>query len=397
MSEYSRNIKWGHIAALVALDVAISISWIAYHKYQPNLLDQFGYADKGLYLAIIQGIVLLLTPPAAGYIADRIRQKRGERLPVINVGINVVSMVFMVVALTVFADPNGTLSALFPVLIVLWLISMNVFHSPAISTVEMFVPPTKLPQAMAVLAVAMDVTQALEPSIVDLIEFFGGPVTFAVGGILVFGTGWWFSRMVKRLPKEEIAEEHGAHGHEHHDHGHDHNHDHDHGHDHDHSHDHGHLHANPRSNFPLVFILGLGLGVAMTCFFDLFPDWAENARTGFIGASGMKGSFFISLLVIGAALLSYPISIFAERQGVQKTALAGALLSAFLIFGLANSTGWIATAMFSMYPIAFATISVTFLPIAFMSLGTKYKVLGVGIFFSGVELAGSVVDVLQAM
>ena len=412
MSAFPRHIQWKQIGALVALDVAIAISWIAYTKYQPNLLTEFGFGAYGLQLAIVEGAILFLTPPVAGYIADRIRQRNGNRLPVINVGINFVSMVFMAVALLIFAEPGGAVATVFPVLIVLWLISMNIFHSPAISTVELFVPPYKLPQAMAFLAVAMDLTQALEPSIVTIIDALGGPITFATGGILVFGTGWWFSRMVKNF---RVEDHHDAappealhpldHGHHHH-HDHDHDHNHDHGHSHDHGHDHGHDHshhppANPfapsKSNFGLVLLLGVLLGGAMACFFDLFPGWSEQQRLGFVGPGGMEGVYFVSILAVISALLSYPLAIFAQRQGLYKVALTGSLLAAFLLFGIYHSTDTLATIMYFMFPLAFSLMSVSFLPIAFMSLTQKNKVLGIGLFFSGLEFAGSVVDVVQAM
>lgn len=427
----ARKIRWNQVLALLALDLAIIISWIAYNKYQPALLVQFRLEEFGVALAIVQGLILFLTPPAAGYAADRLRRKGGTRLPVITIGINFVSMVFMVVALTVFADPNGTLRALFPLLVVLWLISMNIFHSPAISMVETMVPANKLPQVIALFAVVMEACQALEPSIIDMIEYFGGPLTFAVGGALVFGTGLWFSRVAKDLLSMDNEGEgagghshpHGDHDHSHdhsdHDHSHDHNgHSHDHG-DHDHSHDHGdhghshdhsghdhggHSHShdpyNPprqRSNFFLVFILGTVLGVATTFFFDIFPDWSEQ-QLRFVGPSGdIKGGYFISILIAFAAIITYPLSLLAQKAGIRKMASTGTFLAVFAGFGLSFASGDIAMTYYVLFPIAFAIMTVTYLPIAFGSIARRQMVLGVGIFFSGVELAASTVDVLQAM
>lgn len=438
----ARKIRWNQVLALLALDLAIIISWIAYNKYQPALLVQFRLEEFGVALAIVQGLILFLTPPAAGYAADRLRRKGGTRLPVITIGINFVSMVFMVVALTVFADPNGTLRALFPLLVVLWLISMNIFHSPAISMVETMVPANKLPQVIALFAVVMEACQALEPSIIDMIEYFGGPLTFAVGGALVFGTGLWFSRVAKDLlslnnegaggGEHSHAHDHGGqdHSHDHsgHDHsGNDHSHDHsDHSHDHsshDHSHDHsdhdhsshdhsghdhsGHDHSghshdpyNPpreRSNFFLVFVLGTVLGVATTFFFDIFPDWSEQ-QLRFVGPSGdIKGGYFISILIAFAALITYPLGLLAQKAGIRKMASTGTFLAVFTGFGLSFASGDIAMTYYVLFPIAFAIMTVTYLPIAFGSIAKRQMVLGVGIFFSGVELAASTVDVLQAM
>lgn len=355
------KIQWTQVWSLVALDVAIIISWIAYHKYQPSLLKQFGFADFTFELAIVQGVILFLTPPIAGYFADKIRKERGERLPVVNVGISFVSMVFMVVAFTVFANPTGWIQLLFPVMVVLWLISMNIFHSPAISTVELFVPPQKLPQVMAIFAVIADLAQSIEPSIVDLIDYFGAPLTFAVGGILVFGTGYFFQKSAKSLiANDEVHEDFSA------------------------------FHPE-KSNYPLVFVLGIGLGIATTFFFNIAPDLAQKSIN-----IGIKGNYFISLLIAVAALVSYPISHVVEKQGVSKMATWASVSCAVLIGVLSLSSGMMSMICFFVFPVAFATMTVSYLPLAFMRLNAANKVLGIGLFFSGVELANSIVEIVQA-
>lgn len=359
------QIKWRQVWSLVALDVAIIISWIAYHKYQPSLLKQFGFADFTFELAIVQGVILFLTPPIAGYFADKIRREKGERLPVVNVGITFVSMVFMVVAFTVFVNPAGWIKFLFPVMVVLWLISMNIFHSPAISTVELFVPPEKLPQVMAIFAVIADLAQSIEPSIVDIIDYFGAPITFAVGGVLVFGTGYFFQKAAKDLvSNEEIHAEFSAFDRE-------------------------------TSNYGLVFFLGVGLGVATTFFFNITPDLAEQSLD-FVTAEGFKGNHFASILIAVAALVSYPISNVVEQQGVSKMAAIATILCFTLIGGLYFTSGILSLSLFIVLPIAFAIMTVSFLPLAFMRLDANNKVLGVGLFFCGVELANSLVEILQA-
>ena len=360
------SIKWEQVWSLVALDTAIIISWIAYHKYQPSLLAQFGFSEHTFELAVVQGIILFLTPPIAGFVADSIRKKKGERLPVVNVGITFVSMVFMAVAFTVFANPSGILQMIFPLMIVLWLISMNIFHSPAISTVEMFVPPQKLPQVMAIFAVIADLSQSIEPSIVDVIDYFGAPITFAIGGILVFGTGYLFQKSTKNLiVNEEIGIEFAA------------------------------FHAK-KSNFVLVFILGSALGIGTTFFFNIMPDIA-NSSLSFIGEEGLKSNYFTSILIAFAALISYPISMVVEKQGVNKMAIISSLACLLIMPIIYYGTGSFMLIFFIAFPIIFATMSVSYLPLAFMRLDAANKVLGIGLFFSGIELANSFVEALQAM
>jgi hypothetical protein len=361
------TIQWRQLSALIALDVAIIISWIAYHEYQPKLLAQFKFTEFGLMLKVIQGIILFITPPLAGLIADRIRQQNGNRLPVISVGINFVSMVFMAVAFTVLTEPTGFIRNLFPLMIVLWLMSMNIFHSPAISTVELFVPPQKLPQVAAIFAVIAGLAEALEPSIVDIIDLFGAPITFAVGGILVFVTGYLLQKATKDLTTQSGSESYVGYD------------------------------SVKTSNFLLVFMLGLGMGIFTAVFFKLFPAWAEM-QLPFLQANNFKGSFFISILVGLGAVLSLPLSRQVERYGVEKSALLGFGLASILVLLIyVNLNPYLNLMLYIAFPIAFALISVTALPIAFLNLCNRNKVLGIGLFFSGVELAGSVLEILQAL
>ncbi|OJJ15180.1 hypothetical protein BKI52_39640 [marine bacterium AO1-C] len=364
---HNQNVQWRQVWSLVALDLAIVISWIAYHKYQPELLKQFRFDQFKFQLALVQGLILFATPPIAGWFADRARRKGSGHLPVVTVGINFVSMIFMVVAVTIWTNPSGLVRLMFPLMIVLWLVFMNIFHSPAISTLEMFVPTEKLPQVMAIFAVITDVAASLEPSIIDLISIFGAPVTFAVGGVLVFGSGIWLQRTLRSF--EPIGEDASV--------------------------QEGSETAIKKSRFDVVIIVGLFLGLATMFFFELFPQMTEQ-KLSFLSADGFKGSYFTSALIAFSAVLSYPLSLWAQRFSVVKAAWAGGIGFVITLLMILTTSGNIALIGFVLYPVFFAIMSVTFLPIAFVSLSSRQKVLGVGLFFSGIQLASSVVEAMQA-
>lgn len=360
----TQEIRWRAIVSLVFLDLAILISWLAYHEYQPALLAKFQFSEFAIPLAILQGLILFITPPIAGLMADRLVRKGGNRLPVVTIGINFVSMVFMVVAVTILVkDPGGIIRWLFPVMVALWLVAMNIFHSPAISTIELFVPPQKLPIVIAIFAILSDLIAATEPVLVDIIDFFGAPITFATGGLLVFGTGFWFQRASKKL----VA-------------------------------NHDETSAEPssvvKSNFVSVFLLGLGVGAFMTCFFKLFPNWMDD-NPAVLGLVGIPGGYFTSILIAFAALFSFPMGILAQKVGTKKLAIIGAAVAAAIIGLLQLNLGSAEIGLYALYPIAFAACSVTFLPLAFGHLEKRHLVFGIGIFFSGFEMLASLVDVLQ--
>lgn len=377
------EIQWKAILSLIFLDLAILISWMAYHEYQPQLLVLFKFDDFSLPLAILQGIILFVTPPIAGLIADRMIKKGGNRLPVVSIGVNFVSMVFMVVAVTVFAEPGGIIRMLFPLMVALWLIAMNIFHSPAISTVELFVPEAKMPIVVALFVILADMVAALEPILLDLIRFFGGPLTFAVGGALVFTSGWLFTRVTKNLVAAQDMNEEGP-------------------------------YATKKTNFFIVFLLGLMVGGATAVFFKVFPQWISEkgflvsfvpelaTRANEVWNTTTKGTFgmhyasiFTSILIAIAAVLSFPMGFLAQRIGTRFLAMTGGVMAALLIVGIYFSSGPLALALCALFPIAFAACTVTFLPIAFQNLEKRHIVFGIGIFFSGVELLSSAIDVMQ--
>jgi MFS family permease len=384
-SSAQNTIHWKAILSLIFLDLAILISWMAYHEYQPALLQLFKFTEFTVPLAILQGVILFVTPPIAGLVADRMIKKGGNRLPVVSIGINFVSMVFMVVAITVFAEPGGIIRLLFPLMVALWLIAMNIFHSPAISTVELFVPESKMPIVVALFVILADMVASLEPILLDLIHFFGGPLTFAVGGALVFTSGWLFTRVTKTMVVNQDASAAAT-------------------------------TSTKKTNFPVVFLLGLLVGAATTFFFKLFPalvdqkslmvtfvpDLATTATQIWNPENGNTfgvhyASVLTSILIAVAAVLSFPMGILAEKVGTKLLAGIGAALAAVLVLAFYLTTGATALVFAIAFPVAFAACTVTFLPIAFQNLEKQHIVFGIGIFFSGVELLSSVVDVLQVL
>src|SRR4051812_38286746 len=188
--EESTAIHWKQLWSLAALYASIIIGWIAYQNYQPKLLIQFGFTQFAFFLALSQAIILVLTPPIAGKMGDKFRFEQGHRIPVISSGISFAAMIFMAVAFTLFTNPGETFKWILPVLIVLWLVAMSIFTSPALSTVELFTPVDKLPKAMALLTIVANLVYAVEPVIVDIIDYLGAPITFIAGGAVTLASGY---------------------------------------------------------------------------------------------------------------------------------------------------------------------------------------------------------------
>src|SRR5260221_486406 len=52
--------NWNQVYSLLALNAALVISWIAYHNYQPKVLEIFHFTELKLFLIIAKGLILVL-------------------------------------------------------------------------------------------------------------------------------------------------------------------------------------------------------------------------------------------------------------------------------------------------------------------------------------------------
>ena len=96
-----KKSEWNQIYGLMALNAAIVISWIAYHNYQPKVLELFNFQELSFFLVVAQSVILVFIPVAAGIIGDAMIKKNGNSLVVFTVGVSVTGMEFMCVAFVV--------------------------------------------------------------------------------------------------------------------------------------------------------------------------------------------------------------------------------------------------------------------------------------------------------
>jgi MFS family permease len=361
------TIKWKQVYSLLALEFAVIISWIAYHEYQSAVLTQFGLSNFTLEFLVLQAIILFVTPPIAGKVADNMRKKNGKYLPIVNFGVSVVSMIFMSVALTVFIEPNDFTKILLPVLIVFWLISMNIFRSPAFSMVEVFVPQQYLPRVIAIFVLVSDLAFSLEPSVVTIIQAFGGPATFAIGGVLVFTTGYIFFKNSKDLNANPDNADFNIDT------------------------------ADGKSNLFLVSLIAVVIGLFTTYVFKLLPDVLES-KIDFLTEEGFSGTYFVSILVAVSAFISLYLGRILQRENLGKNLIIGTVtLTALLALVHVFSSTMVLITICVFLPFFFSLISVTSLPIIFYNLSARQTIFGIGLFYGFSELVDSLLDIVQEM
>jgi hypothetical protein len=357
--------NWNQIYSLLALNAAIVISWIAYHNYQPKVLEIFKFQDLAVFLVAAQALILVFIPPIAGVIGDRVIRSGGNRFVVFTVGISVTAMVFMCVAFTVGTASTINLTAALPFMIVVWLISMNIFHSPANSMLEMFASAKSLPSAMALMVMTTELLYALEPLIVDFVDFIGPVSTFALGGVLLVITGYIFRRTTKDIQLTRSSDEL----------------------------------RTTKSKFHLVLLAGITLGLAVALIKNYVPrkiDLAEQLLVQSGDTLGVTGAVVISMLLALAAIVAWPMSKYIDRIGTEKGLLFG-LLGTFACLGIivmaSNAYVVVATALLAA-PF-FSLASVSAFPYALSNLSVRNLTLGTGVFFGSVEIADGLMNIIE--
>lgn len=364
------EIQWKQLWSLAALYASVVIGWIAYQRYQPKLLVQFEFTNFAFLLTVVQGLILTITPPIAGRLGDKYRFERGNRLPIISAGISFAAMIFMAVAFTLLGNPGEIFKWVLPVLIVLWLMAMSIFTSPALSTVESFMPVEKLPRAMAILTIVGNLLYALEPVIVDIIDFLGAPATFITGGVTVFVSGYALKKNAltslmksddkNQRPQASIKLD------------------------------------TQRSQYGFILLMGISLGIATSCLFNVFPQIMETKLASVL--QGSPGSIIAVGILIISALLSLPFSSLVMSYGLVRSFWISSVLVVVAITGILFLNGPLAVLlMTAIFAIGFTALSVSSLPLAIGKANYYQKVFCVGIFFAGVEMVEAIMDVVQAL
>jgi len=143
-----------------------------------------------------------------------------------------------------------------------------------------------------------------------------------------------------------------------------------------------------------IFFLGSALGIATTALFKFFPAAMHN---NLISLLDLQGKYLIVIILLIAAVFSLPASKIIDRYGVQNVFWYSTAAIIVCILGVLLIDTAFTTLLFgSIFALCFALLSVSSLPLAINEANYYEKVFCVGIFFSGVELPDSLVDIFTS-
>ncbi len=358
----SDTVNWKQIWSLLSLNAALIISWIAYHNYQPQILDQFGFEHYEGFLKKTKLLVLLIVPPLAGFIADKLFKANDKRVPLITVGVSLTALIFMLVASTIGSNPIVNLSAYLPYMIVFWLISMNIFYAPALAMLEKFVPASQFTIVMGIYVLTSDLIYALEPAIVGLINFFGAPFTFLFGGSIVLASGIWFSSTYKSWSNAQRNEQQEK--------------------------------THSESTQPIkIWFYAFLFGVAFAYLMNVLPNQLEQKLIR-ADIGDYTGDVIVSGLLLFTALAAWGLSKRVTPANL-KASYIFSFIGVMLLFVVSMYLKEVA-ALFPLILVVptLAILSVSTFPLVMSYSSAKNKMLAAGLFISGVEFPDSVLELL---
>jgi hypothetical protein len=226
---------------------------------------------------------------------------------------------------------------------------------------EMFAPAKDLPAAMALIVLTTELLSAFEPLIIIFINNIGPIVTFAVGGILMIVTGYFFRKTTRNIQFKRDAEE-----------------------------------ATAKENKYLnVLVAGLALGLATALIKNYMADWIL-AKADFSLTS--DSSVLVAGVLIISAICAVPLVRYINKFGIATSmmyGLIGTFASLALIYFVPSSI--VAILLAVMVGLSFSFASVAAFPYALSNLSPRHITLGAGAFFGCVEVAESVINYLQAV
>ena len=352
--------KWPLIWSLVSLNTAIIISWIAYHNYQPVLLERFGFMELEPLLGYSKLLVMATVPPLAGYLADRLRSRGSKKLPLLTAGVGITALIFMTVAATISPQALLPMQNVLPVMIVLWLISMNLFYAPALATLEEFVPAGQFTAVMGVYILTSDMAFALEPAIILLVDFLGAPLTFITGGVLIGVSGFMFQKFYSKT--DEMDSEHFE-------------------------------VKDTKSSFHMVLLAGAALGFIMAYLINVYPVILESKMVGssFDFHIELSISIVLALTAICAFFIAKRIGQY-EKPKLLLISFFGSLMALFSFYLLPGVFSFLGISI--LIP-CLAALSVTGFPLAISNASTKDKMFAAGLFIAAMEIPDSALEIIM--
>lgn len=180
-----RSILWKQVWGVAGVHGAISLCWVIYGLYIPDILKSLDYPPEMVTnLLAIENLLSAGIEPVMGALSDRWQRAIGTKMPLIIVGALLAGGLFILVPVSLAL---GIDRQVFVGMVIVWAMAMAIFRSPVLSLLAGFAIDTGLPQAMGVLTLVGGVVNALRFFVGKFILSLSAPVTFVIGSGALLG------------------------------------------------------------------------------------------------------------------------------------------------------------------------------------------------------------------
>ncbi len=350
------SILWQQVIGLSFVQGAISLCWLLYRLYLPELLADFGLPGLAPAILIIENVLGIVIEPVAGNFSDRQRQWMGTRFPLISLGVILATGLFIAIpTFVIFGQSLRNSGWILPILLILWSVSMALFRSPVIALLGQYAIETKLPQAVSLLIFFGGIIGAFRPIASEFILSLGAGVTFTIGSLVLLGSVAILRSLNPNLsvtPSSSLSEKKGL-----------------------------------ISNLFLIVLLSIFVAWGTRLFLgDVFPKLIINI--GFDSKLGM----FIGLILL--AFASIPAGLLAVRVGNLKATASGALATGFLVFVVSFVPPLFFFPLILLLLFCYSLVVNGVIPIAFSLVPPHRSGLGIGVYFGGFSLGMVIYDLI---
>ncbi len=350
----SLRVLWLQVSGLASVQGAISITWVIYSLYLPQLLAQVGLsAALATSFLIAENFLGALLEPLMGGLSDQAKRWMGTRFPFISVGVILSSALFIALpAIVIFGNPTDAARSVLPVVAIAWAVAMTVFRSPAVSLLGQYATPAALPLAASLLTLSGGLIAAVRPFANKLVLGLGPAVTFAIGSFVLLG-----ATAVLRFvhppetptPSVESSETSRL--------------------------------PTPDSLLPtlgLIFVTGGGVAWGSRFLMQMLPKIIKNLSS----AANAEGIMFV--IAITLAFMALPAGMFAVKLGNQRAMLygIGASIGLMLLIPFIPNLV-IGVAVMIAVVAAFSLIVNGVIPFVLSVVPPERSGLGIGMYFGG--------------
>jgi MFS family permease len=354
------SILWKQVWALAGVQGAITLSWLVYNTYLPQLLIQFGFPSSlAPLILIIENSLAVIMEPLMGALSDQSQRKFATRFPLISLGVILSSTLLIAIpCMVTFVSPSQVFRGLLPLTLIAWSLTMTIFRSPALSLLIKYSMPSELPLAVSFITFAGGVVGAFRGVAHQFILSLGAIWSFAIASFVLLGTGlvlrFFHPPEIPELPKNFPAP------------------------------------TIPFYNLSLIFLTGFTMSWGSRLLMDTLGKTLKTQL------SPDKVTITMLFFGLALALASLPAGFCASKFGNRPIMILGIIvtiisISTIIIFSV--PTPFIILLIVSLI-VGFSLITNGIIPFILQSTPPHWSGLGIGTYFGGFSLAMSLFGLL---